>query len=299
MEDEILEKFTHKVEKTRVQGFYDIALNILTQALNDLTNNAKSTLYNLNEESTRIFPMGDYTNDTFVDESGELEIVIASSNPQLIVENENFSKLYQDAKTKKQREKISNNGTFDKIIYDFTNILTKYFNNTTYLIVCSDGIKVLCLEEYGFKMLIRFATYSEYDSGVLLNFWDAIQKRSKPIDLFFYNENIEKKDKQTNGNYKKIVRLFKNLRKSILMKKWAMSSQLNKYFVELIIFNVPNDLLQGQDIVRVFYKVFNYLENCNLNNFVSFDGKKITSFSFAKISYSSINNFIYFIKKIL
>ena len=83
------------------------------------------------------------------------------------------------------------------------------------------------------------------------------------------------------------------------MRKWATSSQLNKYFVELIIYNVPNNLLQGKDIVNVFYKTFNFLENCDITTFKSFDEKGITTFSFAKISYLSINNFINMIKKLL
>ena len=212
MDSKIIENFSQKVDKSKVQGFYDIALNIVTQALEKLSQKENS-LTNLTSDTTRIFPMGDYTNDTFIDESGELEIVVASHNAQLIIENENFSKSYKIANTKKKKSAISNNGTFDKIVFDYTNVLTTFFEKSTYLVVCSEGIKILCLEEYGFKILIRFATYDENDSNVVLSFWDPINKISKPVNLFLYTENMEKKDKKTGGNYKKIVRIFKNLRK--------------------------------------------------------------------------------------
>ncbi len=298
MEKSLVKKFAESVDKTKVQEFYMTALSIVTTALDEVVSSQqyKDTF---TEETTRIFPMGDYTNDTFIDESGELEIVIASHNAQLIFNNSTYIKNLKEAKGKKDKENVSNLGTFDSFISDFTKVLATYFKSSTYILLTNDGLKILCLEEYGFKILIRFATFNELDENALLNFWDPLQKEIRPIDLFTYNENMEKKDTETNGNYKKLVRIFKNIRKTILINKWAMGGDLNKYFIELIIYNVPNSLMMDRDIVECFCKTVNFLENCDVLSFKSFDGKALNTFSFAKLTYSRVLNYIRYLTKLL
>lgn len=298
MERSLIEKFANKVDKTKVQEFYITALSIVTSALDEICENAEyKELFT--PETTRIFPMGDYTNETFIDESGELEIVIASHNSQLIFNNSSFLKNLSKAKSKKQRENISNIGTLDKFSIDFSNILATHFNPTTFILLNNDGIKILCLQEYGFKILIRLATFNDLDDKALLNFWVPLQKKIRPIDLFTYNENMEQKDARTKGNYKKLIRIFKNIRKTILVNKWAMGSDLNKYFIELIVYNIPDSLMLDKNIVECFCKSVNFLENCDVLSFVSFDGNALNTFSFAKLTYSRVLNYIHYMTKLL
>ena len=298
MEKQVIEDFSQKQDKTNAQNFYSASLNTIQSALDDLIN-IESGFVTLDENSTKVFPMGDYTNDTFIDENGELEVVIASSNPQIIYANQIFINNIKNAKSKKQLKTINNDGTFDKIIVDFAGALAEYYDNSTVILLVNDGIKVFCNSEYNFKLLIRFATYSENDPSAILTFWNPIQKNSHASDLFLYNENMEKKDEDTHGNYKKLVRIYKNIRKNILMNKMASNSSINKYFIELIIFNVPNELITDNDIYAAFVKSVNYLTNCDVSQFTSFDGSKIESFSLANISHMNIRNFINLISKIL
>ena len=295
MDKSTLENFSKPKSKILVQDFYEKTLNILTSALNDIR---KENILSLDYNTTRIFPMGDYTNNTFIDETGELEIVIASSNPQLKTANNTYIRNLKEAKTKKDKNSISNSGTFNEIIEHYINAIAKYFNETTTLLIVNTGIKIFCLEEFGFKILIRFSTYDENDKNAILSFWDPLNNKIQKINLFLYNEMMSKKDDETNGNYKKIVRIFKNIRKTILMNKWAASSSINKYFVELIVFNIPNSILIGDDIQNIFFKSINFLDNCNILEFKSFDGGNIQNFEFANVSYNKIKNFLSFINKI-
>ena len=297
MEETLIKEFADLKSKDKVQEFYEKTLSILTSALDDMRNEKSFT--SLDYDDTRIFPMGDYTNDTFIDQTGELEIVIATSNPQIKIANSTYLKNLREAKTKKQKEAIVNKGTFDEIILNFINTLAQYFDETSILLVVNEGIKVLCLEEYGFKILIRFATFSEEDKDAILSFWNPLQKNIKQVNLFLYNESMSKKDKETNGNYKKLVRILKNIRKTILMNKWTHSTNLNKYFVELIAYNIPNSIMQDEDINIVYKKAINYLENCNVLNFKSFDDKsKVENFDLAKVTFSKIKSFLGFISRI-
>lgn len=297
MEESLLKEFAQAKDKDKVQDFYEKALSILTTALDEMRE--ISGITSLDYDDTRIFPMGDYTNDTFIDQTGELEIVIATSNPQIKVANSTFIKNLREAKSKKEKAAIINKGTFDEIVFNYASLLSQYFEENSVVLVVNQGIKVLCLEEYGFKLLIRFATYSEDDQEAILNFWDPLSKNSRKINLFLYNENMTKKDEETAGNYKKLVRIFKNIRKTILMNKWAASSDLNKYFVELITYNIPSSIMQDEDISLVFKKAVNYLDNCNVLTFKSFDNENsIETFELAKVSYSKTKNFISYMSKI-
>ena len=298
MNDEIIRDFSVRKDKKNVQEFYHKALDIIVSAIEELRLTSSNTI-NLNEESTRIFPMGDYTNDTFIDKTGELEIVIATFDPQIILNNKTFINARKSVRRKKDLSKISSNGTIDQILFLLLKKLTEFFDETTTLFATNDGIKILCFQEYGFKLLIRFATYNVDDKDAVLYFWDPVIKNERAVNLFLYNEEIDKKDKQTNGNYKKIIRIYKNIRKTILVNKWSISSDLNKYFIELIVYNIPDLLMMENDIVKCFYKSYNYLINSNILNFKSFDGKNIQSFNLAKISYYKIHNFIRLIKKLV
>lgn len=297
MEETLIKEFAELKSKDKVQEFYEKALSILTSALDDTRK--EKTHASLDYDDTRIFPMGDYTNDTFIDQTGELEIVIATSNPQIKIANTTYIKNLREAKTKKQKEAVINKGTFEDIIINFVNCLVEYFDESTMILIVNEGIKILCLEEYGFKILIRFATFSEEDKDAILSFWNPLQKSIKQVNLFLYNENMSKKDKETNGNYKKIVRILKNIRKTILINKWTHSSSLNKYFVELIAYNIPNSIMQDEDIAIVYKKAINYLENCNVLNFKSFDNtNKVENFDLAKVSFSKIKSFLGFVSRI-
>ena len=283
MNEELIRDFALRKDKSKVQEFYNIALNILTSALDELNNKSENGVIKLSEESTRIFPMGDYTNDTFIDQTGELEIVVATNDAQVILNTTNYSNEIKNKKNKKNTE-ISQRGTIDIIVYKLLEILVSYFSEDTTLFLTNDGIKILCLKEYGFKMLIRFATYSVDDENATLFFWEPVAKVQNPVNLFVYNEQMENKDKETNGNYKRLVRIYKNIRKTILLNKWSMSSDLNKYFVELIIYNIPKqdalNIAKELNQESIIWKDNNYFgfldQNGNEENPFKNDTKNMT-----------------------
>ena len=147
------------------------------------------------------------------------------------------------------------------------------------------------------KDKIAFGSLSEYTAKRIriLNPNSFAQK----IDLFTYNEQMDAKDALTGGNYKRIIRVFKNLRKSILMNKWMTAGQMNKYFIELIVYNIPNGLLCGKNVEKVFYKSLNFLLNCDVGKFKSFDDNPLDDFAFADINYANIRTFLNCISRLI
>lgn len=294
MNGEAIVQLSQLKNKEKVQDFYTKALSFLTASLSELVDTKQ--VQNFDEKTTKIFPMGEYTNNTFIDETGELEIVVASSSPQLVLANSILSK---HKNVKGNDGVLLARGTFADLIPKLAQTMSQYFATGTTFLLIEDGLKIFCAKEFGFKILIRFATYSEADPHAILSFWNPLKNCSEEADLFAYNEQMDTKDFMTKGNYKQIVRIFKNFRKSILMNKWMTAGQMNKYFVELIIFNVPNALLSGKDIERVFYKTLNFLLNCDVGKFVSFDGKPLQTFAFADINYSNIRLYLHCISKLI
>ena len=293
MDRETIIRLSQLKNKEKVQDFYTKALSFLTASLSELVDSR--LVQNFDESTTKIFPMGEYTNNTFIDELGELEIVVASSNPQLVLSNAILTKH----NSKKQEQRLLITGTYADIIPKLAQIMSQYFAEKTMFLLVDDGLKIFCANEFGFKILIRFATYLEGDENAILSFWNPLKNCSEQVNLFAYNEQMDLKDRLTKGNYKKIVRIFKNIRKTILINKWMTASQMNKYFVELIIYNIPNTLLMGDEIGKIFYKCLNFLQNCSISKFTSFDGKPLDSFTIAEISYSNIKTFLHYISKII
>jgi hypothetical protein len=85
-----------------------------------------------------------------------------------------------------------------------------------------------------------------------------------------HQANGDRKDKATNGNFKKMVRAFKTL---YAMDKREFEVAPNDvargYFIECLLYNVPDAMFLSHGNTRqTFLKVLNYLNNADLTNFV-------------------------------
>lgn len=288
MELALIKQFSELKSKKKATEFYSKALNIITAALEELSHEITT----ITPDNTRVFPIGEFSSDTFIDEVGEIEVVVATCEPQIILANKVFAKNFKEAKKQKEKNLVSTKGTSHEAVFKLFSKLIPFFNETTTLLINDSGIKILCNKEYDFKILIRFGTYDQNDDDYKINIWNPITKSESLVDIFGYHEAIEKKDKETNGNYKKVVRILKNARKNILMNKLAQSNEMNKYLIELIAYNIPNKLLVGKDLYEILTKSMLYLSNCNVNKMQDFQGKNIKFFSLAKVNFSNIKSFV-------
>ncbi len=86
-------------------------------------------------------------------------------------------------------------------------------------------------------------------------------------NLHTVNGNL--KDTMTNGNFKRMVRLMKNL-VAISAREDKNIHSIRGYYVECLLFNVPNEMYHANDgkMLSVFLKVINWLNFANLDDFV-------------------------------
>ena len=90
--------------------------------------------------------------------------------------------------------------------------------------------------------------------------------------------NGEEKNQQTN-DYKKIVRIFKNLKKELVNEGYITENLAPSYFIECLIYNISDDCFKKYYFTDILCDCINWLNKNNLANFkcqnkiVNFNGK--------------------------
>ena len=79
-------------------------------------------------------------------------------------------------------------------------------------------------------------------------------------------QNGETKDLRCNGNFKRCVRLFKTIN-AITAREYDLEPERG-YFIECLLFNVPNQMYRAKNLSEMFLKVINYLSNCYTEDFI-------------------------------
>jgi len=79
-------------------------------------------------------------------------------------------------------------------------------------------------------------------------------------------KNGQTKDVKCEGNFKRMVRLFKSL--NAVYARENETSATRGYFIECLLFNVPDALFRGSSLDEIFIKILNYLLHANLDGYV-------------------------------
>lgn len=77
-----------------------------------------------------------------------------------------------------------------------------------------------------------------------------------------HSENLTKKHQDTNGKFKPMVRIFKNARSKLVADGLIPKGSAPSYYVEGLLYNVPNDRFMG-NYQDVFFKILQWLYETN------------------------------------
>jgi len=86
-----------------------------------------------------------------------------------------------------------------------------------------------------------------------------------------YDRGVDKSS-QTGGEFKPTVRLFKNARSHLVEGNMIQAETAPSYFVECMIFNVPNGAFSATTWQEQFVQVHNALDSADLDGFMSQNG---------------------------
>ena len=80
-------------------------------------------------------------------------------------------------------------------------------------------------------------------------------------------DNAVDKDKRTKGFFKYFVRIFKNMNMALVASGHITNSLAKPYFLESLVYNVPDELFLEGNFQNRMVKILNFLQSADLGNF--------------------------------
>lgn len=219
----------------------------------------------------QIYLHGSYANNTNIYFPSEIEIAVELKQTQ------EFNGLSLDSDTVNYR--IYNNYFVDiQLEFGPEQFRELLFNELSDMIgaKCLDKDKTIILPtvakiKHGISIMPCFSfkysdSIGESFNGVLL------YDKSTDADIVtfprLHSENGQAKDKACGSNFKKCVRLFKTLN-ALAVREFELLAENTStgYFIECLLYNVPDYLFLGENLQDLFVKIINYLINCDLDSF--------------------------------
>jgi len=191
-----------------------------------------------------IFLQGSYHNTTHVKENSDIDIVVLNKN---IVVHGTYNGIQGNLDSLKNYKAtlFSQIQRSQNFYFNLGNKTIKYSGNLNYVpadIVpcgCYKGATIgsewgtILYDSHSHKYFINYPK-QHYDNGVL-------------------------KSQQTNQNFKKTVRMFKNARNTAVKKGLLKTEDIApSYFLECLIYNVPNDCFIGNES-QIFFHTLDWL----------------------------------------
>jgi hypothetical protein len=190
-----------------------------------------------------MFLQGSYHNSTHVKENSDIDIVVINKN--IVVNNTLYGMHGQQALYSWKDELYKEIQGAQNFVFKKGAKTIKYSGNINY--VPAD--------------IVPCAYYKNAQIGGAVGtiLYDST------LDRFFVNypkqhyDNGTIKSENTNGNYKKTVRMFKNARNETVKKGLIAGEEVApSYFLECLLYNVPNSKYLGNES-EVFYNVLKCL----------------------------------------
>jgi hypothetical protein len=247
--EEKLETWSHLGSETQSAQTYDT----IQKALND----TNSPYYS---KDFSIFLQGSYGNDTNVYRDSDVDVVISLNQTYY----SNTDALKPDAKTNYDR-------AFSRATYahadfkaDVLDWLQKKFGadvkpGKKAIFIKGGGNRrdadvLVCAQHRRYRAASN-GVDAQYDGGVV--FWtsDGTEIVNFPKQ---HSENCSTKHQNTNQRFKRIVRVYKNMRNRMIDDKYIADSVAPSYFIEGMLWNVPADkFVQGYE--NSFVNTFNWV----------------------------------------
>ena len=261
--NELLNNASKLITVQSIDSDFAIAKEYIMKAVKKL---AKATKNVVSEKTVDVYIHGSYANATNIFFPSNLEIVVELKiKPFPYTLTNNYFVQHELELTPKK---------FRDMLFD---ALHEIIDPN-----CTDGDKRIIMHRFGklrhtveITPCISFE-YTEKDGakfkGVILH--DKVQGADIATFPKLHTKNGQTKDIMTEGNFKRIVRLFKTL--AAVHSRETETTPVRGYFIECLLFNIPDALYRGsagpdndrEALQEVFLKVLNYLLHANFTSYV-------------------------------
>lgn len=225
-----------------------------------------------NSSDFEIYLQGSYANYTNIRRESDVDIVLQY----------NWVFRYDDSKLDEVTKQKRNNA-FVRASLNFEQYKTKIYNELCQEVSNYKSVADIKYKAKSIKISLQnpnidvdvvpcflyknYWTFSEYDPlnknhykhGIALDDTDT----GEPIINYpkIHKENGEEKSSRTNKNYKATIRYIKKI-KSLLVDKGIIDDKLApSYFIENLLFNVPDNLFDRVSYLKTFENIVSYLSD--------------------------------------
>lgn len=275
--EDYLDRWTKEGARTNPSEAQKRVKNIL------FDNNIK---FKHNESNIGFFVQGSHKNRTTIHGNSDVDL--------LVIYDENLPKSYTGETKRDIIDDSSSKSSTDK---DYENLR----ENILYALKKSDyeykehpkSIKLIDDRLYDVDivpcLLRNFVTYKNpitnnyyYETGILLKEKINYLFKSEYRDIynfpFHHYENGIEKNKNSNGNYKKTIRIFKNFRDYYINNNSTdfydsldieRNISVSSYFIECLLYNVPSDIISEPNNLTRVVNILSWLnKQKNFNRFI-------------------------------
>lgn len=197
----------------------------------------------LEKPELNIFLQGSYANHTNISRSSDVDLVVMIKNKWIA-----YTEELQPQEIEKYRNSVRSVGyklkRFREDIHTILRIGLKRGISANNKCLSIKGIPGLCDADVipSFTYRKYGTTLNELREGIIFETANGQRIVNFPVQ---HKEALQLKSEQTNGLYKAMVRLFKNLRNIAAERGLFDEKDAKSYFIENLLFNVPNQVFQG------------------------------------------------------
>lgn len=220
----------------------------------------------------KIFLQGSYRNSTNIYGNSDVDIVVQHN----ATFSRNISKLTQNEIEVYKEVYTSATYTWEDFKKEIIKTLCFTFGAEN-IEIANKSIKINtgiyeadvipCFEYRKYLSFGRELNNRNYITGIKF----YTEKDKTPIINYpkMHYENGVNKNKNVSGNYKPAIRIFKNFKKELVESNIIKKELASSYFVENLLYNVPDEKYMNYDISKRIYNILKWLyDNQNsLNKF--------------------------------
>ncbi|HEY4063875.1 MAG TPA: nucleotidyltransferase [Puia sp.] len=210
-----------------------------------------------------IFLQGSYCNDTNVYADSDVDVIINTN-----------SIYYHDASALTPEELALFNATWSSASYTSNDFKRDVFTHldSRYPLKVTSSNKAIYIKADGARRetdvvpCAQFRRYNRYRSALDYSFVEGITFwTSGGVQIVNYPkqhaENCTRKHQATSQWFKPTVRILKNMRNSMISKGYIVNGIGPSYFLEGMLYNVPNSLF-GKSYQETVVNAINWVINC-------------------------------------
>jgi hypothetical protein len=206
-----------------------------------------------------IFLQGSYANDTNIYAESDVDVVVQRNDHFYHERNAYVARYAPIPSSIDHKNEILN--ILTKKFGGFVSVGDKAISISPY----SGYRKVDVIPAYQYRNYYRFNNFSEgYDEGISFFKNDGSQIVNYPRQ---HSQNLTRKHQATNGWFKPIIRIFKNLNAKLVDNRMLAQGTAPSYFIEGLLYNVANEHFK-YSYQDCFCNIINWIQTAERDKFI-------------------------------